>query len=127
MKDADGKPTGITRGEQVEADGGELEMPELSAPYLLDYLQDLGIYAHGAMGPIPLPATEIAAWAQGSGIALLPWEFEALRLASRAFVGEYGAENDEPPYGDPDDLTDPDVIDDKLRTMLRGLAQPKNR
>lgn len=127
VKDADGKPTDTTRAQKAEEDGGSIELPEVSAAYLLQYLQDLGVYGFGAMGPIPLSATEINAWATGSGIALLPWEFEALRLASRAYVSEYGAEHDEPPYGEDETLADPDVIDDKLRGLFRSLAQPRNR
>jgi hypothetical protein len=127
VPDVEGKPSDKTRAEQVEEDGGSIELPEQTAPYLLDYLQRLGVYVYGAMGPVPLSAAEIRAWCEGSGIALRPWEFEALRAASRAYVGCLNGTDDTLPYGDPDDLADPDVVDAKLEAIFDRLTRPINR
>lgn len=122
MRDAAGKPTDTTHAEQVEQAGGEIPMPDLQAPYLLDWLQSAGVHEYGSAGPIPLSSVEISAWSQGCGIALRPWEFEALRDASRAFVVEFHDAHDYPPYGDSDDLADPDTVDDALERGLDRLA-----
>lgn len=113
--------------EQVESDGGAIEMPELSMPYLWARLNDAGMYGQGGMGPAPLSCTELLAWCQGTGLTLAPWEFCAIRAASRAFVAQLSNKDDAPPYGDPDALTDPDVVDDKLERMLDRLARPLDK
>lgn len=111
----------------MEEDGGCIELPEQTAPYLLDYLQRMGVYGHGAMGPVPLSSLEIRAWCDGSGIELQPWEFEALRAASRAYVACLTGSDDTLPYGDPDELADPDVVDAKLEAIFDRLTRPINR
>ncbi|WP_462387293.1 hypothetical protein [Acidovorax sp. Q11] len=102
-------------------------MPEQTAPYLLDYLQRMGVYGHGAMGPVPLSALEIRAWCEGSGIGLQPWEFEALRAASRAYVVSLTGTDDTLPYGDPEELADPDVVDARLEALFSRLTRPIHR
>ena len=113
--------------EQIEEDGGALELPTLSMPYLWAHLQDAGLCAQSGMGPVPLPSTELQAWSQGTGTALAPWEFRALRAASRAYVAQLSSKDDAPPYGCMDDFVDQDVIEDKLARMFDRLAQPVDR
>lgn len=113
--------------EQIEQDGGTLEMPEQSMPYLWARLNDAGMYGQGGMGPTPLSCAELQAWSQGTGMTLAPWEFRAIRAASRAFVAQLSSKDDAPPYGDPDALTDPDVVDAKLERMLDRLARPLDK
>lgn len=127
MPDAEGKPSDKTRAEQVEENGGFIELPEQTAPYLLDYLQRIGVYGYGAMGPVPLSSVEIRAWCEGSGIELLSWEFEALRAASRAYVACLNGTDDTLPYGNPDDLADQNVVDARLEAIFRRLTRPINR
>lgn len=124
MPDAEGKPSDKTRAEQVEESGGSIELPEQTAPYLLDFLQRIGVYGHGAMGPVPLSSVEIRAWSDGAGVALKHWEFEALRAASRAYLVCLNGTDDTLPYGDPDSLHDPDVVDERLEHMFDRLARP---
>lgn len=123
----EGKPSDKSRAQQVEESGGFIPLPEQSAPYLLDYLQRMGVYGHGATGPVPLSALEVRAWCEGSGIELQPWEFEALRAASRAYVSSLMGTDDTLPYGDPDDLADPDVVDARLEVLFVRLTRPINR
>lgn len=123
MRDAEGKPTSVTRAEQVERDGGHIPMPELQAPYLLAWLESLGACGYGAAGSIPLAAAEILAWAECQRIALRHWEFEALRRASRAYVLEAHEGRDLPPYGDPDETADPATVDEQLERMFDRLAE----
>ena len=127
MPDSEGKPSDKTHAEQVQENGGCIELPEQTAPYLLDYLQRIGVYGYGAMGPVPLSSLEIRAWSEGSGIALLPWEFEALRAASRAYLACLNGTDDTLPYGNPDDLADPDVVDARLEALFARLTRPIHR
>lgn len=113
--------------EQIESDGGALEMPQLSAPYLWARLNDAGMCGQGGMGPTPLSCAELMAWSQGTGLTLAPWEFCAIRAASRAFVSQLSSKDDAPPYGDPDALVDPDVVDEKLARMFDRLARPLDK
>ncbi|MDP3228400.1 MAG: hypothetical protein Q8N13_10550 [Acidovorax sp.] len=123
-EDAKGKKAELCRMEQIELDGGTLEMPELSMPYLWAYLQDVGLCERGDMGPRPLSSTELQAWAKGSGLQLDAWEFRALRKASRAFVAQLGSDDTQPPYGDPETLADPDVVEQRMAQILDSLAKP---
>ena len=127
MKGADGEDLESTRMEQIEEDGGTLEMPEQSMPYLWERLNDAGMYGQGGMGPAPLSCTELQAWSQGTGMQLAPWEFRAIRAASRAFVSQLSSKDEVPPYGDPDALADPDVVEAKLERMFDRLARPLDK
>ncbi len=113
--------------DQIESDGGTLEMPELSMPYLWDRLNDAGMCAQGGMGPAPLSCAELQAWSQGTGMTLAPWEFRAIRAASRAFVSQLSSKDDVPPYGDPAAMADPDVVEAKLERMFDRLARPLDK
>lgn len=63
-------------------------MPEVDAFYLVDYLFDVGPTMHSGMGEVFLSSTEILAWQQLSGIDLQPWEFNAIRKMSSAYLIE---------------------------------------
>jgi len=115
---ADGKRAERTRGEQLQADGHPVTLPN-APPYLLAWLHSLGMCQRGESGPVPLPAVEISAWASGAGHRLQPWEFEALQDASRAFCAEYQSENTQPPDGQA--LPRISVIQ-----QFKGLAQRLN-
>lgn len=81
----------------------------------------------GGMGPAPLTAQELVAWQQGSGVVLRPWEFRALRNASRAYVHETLEENSEPPWADGVVMADDAVVQERVRRLLDRLAMPKPR
>lgn len=102
-------------------------MPQLSMPYLWSYLQELGMCERGDMGPRPLSSTELQSWSNGTGRPLEAWEFRALRAASRAFVAQAATEDPTPPYGDPETLADPAVIEQRMAQILDGLSQPVKR
>ena len=93
-------------------------------PYLWERLNDAGMYGQGGMGPAPLSCTELLAWSQGTGMTLAPWEFRAIRAASRAFVAQLSSKDEVPPYGDPAAMADPDVVEAKLERMFDRLARP---
>lgn len=127
VKGADGKPLQTTRAEQIEQDGGTITLPPLSMPYLLVFLQQVGMAMSGAMGAVALSSAELLAWSQGAGRKLTPWEFSTLLSASRAYCRQLSEDTDMPPYGDPRELSDPDVIGKRLSRALGNLARPVKR
>lgn len=66
-------------------------MPECDAPYLIEYLYDVGPTLSSGAGPIPLTEQEIAAWQTNTGIDLLPWESRVLKRLSREFLSQMHA------------------------------------
>lgn len=114
----DGKPAERTRAQELHEAGKAVPLPAAPA-HLLGWLHELGMCVPG---PEPLPATEITAWAHGSGRRLLPWEFLALQEASRAFVSEFHAGNAQPP-----DQTNQQPDQKALSQKLKGLAAQINR
>jgi len=72
------------------------------------------------MGPQPLPATEIAAWAAGTGRRLQGWEFSALKEASRSFVLHQRSDSPTPP--DQEEIVKPSIAG-----KFKSLAQMLNK
>lgn len=126
-KGADKKPAEHTRAEQIERDGGRIELPDAPA-YLLTWLHQLGWAEAGPNCPLPLSAQEIHAWASCAGHRLQGWEFLALQAASRAYVDEFLAERATPP-DDQDEATlaDPNVIDERTARVFDRLSTPVKR
>jgi hypothetical protein len=131
------KPTGIqseaakektlTRGEQIEANGGKPLMPNLDeAAYIVSYWQDIGVVGAGAMGPVPLANTEIAAWVELSGIQLTPWEFATIKEMSRLYLASLhdGQKPDcPPPFGDPVNEFDREQVGKKVGNAFKAFIQ----
>lgn len=121
-KKADGSKDECTWAERIDSNGGKHPYPpEVKAEYLLGYLQDMGMVSSTGMGLAALSSSEIMAWQQCNAIHLTPWEFSAIRGASRAYVAEFYAESDVPPVGGISDLSDPDVITRKLMAAFDRL------
>ena len=118
----EGKRGDRTRSEIVRDNGGDVEMPGQSCPHMYEWFIQAGPSLPGAMGAVPLDARELAAWSQLSGVDLLPWEFAALRDASRAYCSELNKAADWPPYGDSEALYDDDVVAEKLARGLERLT-----
>lgn len=63
-------------------------MPPLDrSSYLLRWLLDLGLFEHGANGPVAISNKEVIAWQELSGNEVHPWEASLLRKASSDYVG----------------------------------------
>lgn len=80
-----------SRAAVIGAAGLPIPMPDADHQ-LIDVLAEMGWCQSGGWGPIPLSATEIAAWCDGMGEALTPWEFSMIRRMSAAFVSGSNAE-----------------------------------
>lgn len=82
------------------------------------------------MGAAPLSSREIVAWQEGSGIILQPWEFHILRDMSRAYLAQlHESEKPDcpPPYGDPVNNFDRDVVSKKVSNAFQALMQAKRK
>jgi hypothetical protein len=72
-------------------DKGEAPLlPVNPAPYLAEWLFDMGPTVAGAMGEAALGYQDMAAWQAINGVELMPWEASLLRRLS----GEYAVMRD---------------------------------
>lgn len=79
----------LSRREQIERDGSEIEMPPFDqGEYLIGYLYEVGPTVAAGMGAGPVTFTEIAAWQAARGFELEPWEARLLRRLSIDYLAE---------------------------------------
>lgn len=127
----DGSAQELTRAQDMIARGGTPLMPPLEdAAYILSYWQELGMVESNGMGATPLSAREIAAWQEGSGIMLQAWEFHILREMSRAYLAQlHESEKPDcpPPYGDPVNNFDREVVSKKVSNAFQAFMQAKRK
>lgn len=65
----------------------EPPMPEVECgEHLIDYLMEVGPAFHNGMGPVPVPFFEIESWSRMTATTMTPWEAQALRELSQAYV-----------------------------------------
>lgn len=104
-------------------------MPRVDgAEYLVSYWQELGMVTHTGVGAVPLSASELAAWQRGVSLELEPWEFRVLLEMSRVYLHQlHESEKPEcpPPYGDPVNLYDRDIVGKKVSNAFKALIQSK--
>lgn len=110
-----------SRAEIAEKDGIPIHTPPVFASYVLNFLSDLGWAGSGGMGAAPLSAVEVKAWAELSDIELTPWEFAAIKSASRAYVSQSYEENQDAPYT-PEEAPKPRFI-----SKFQGMAKQLNK
>lgn len=95
----------LSRADDIEARGGVPLMPDLGHEvYLWVHLSNAGLCMSGFNGAVPLTASELAAWQQGTKTYLSPWDFSTILALSRAYCSELvRAKNPDqlPPYGNP--------------------------
>ena len=104
-------------------------MPFLGeAEYVVKYWQDMGLVSPGVNGPTPLSSQEIVSWSIGTGNELSSWEFQILREISKAYLVELReAEKPErlPPYGDPVNEFDREMVSKKVTNAFKAFIQAK--
>lgn len=106
-------------------------MPDVEgAEYLVSYWQAAGKCNAGAMGPIPLTATDLLAWQQGTRTDLLPWEFSSLLEMSRGYISMI-AEGEKlqtpPPFGDPVREFDRESVSKKVTNAFKAFIQARKK
>jgi hypothetical protein len=106
-------------------------MPEVEgAEYLVAYWQAAGKCSAGAMGPIPLTATDILDWQSGTRTNLLPWEFTALLEMSRGYItmiAEGEKPETPPPFGDPVREFDRESVSKKVTNAFKAFIQARKK
>jgi len=101
-------------------------MPPQQCQHLYVWLMQAGPAQAAGMGLAPISSAELSAWSDRTCTDLLPWEFNAMRRASGEYCAELNSPGDFPPWGDPDDLYDDDVVADKLTESLKRLCKRAN-
>jgi hypothetical protein len=66
----------------MRAKGTTPLLPDNPAPYLSDWLFEIGPTGAGSMGECALGYRDFAAWQEISGVELMPWEASLLRRLS---------------------------------------------
>ena len=104
-------------------------MPDVGdAEYVITYWQDLGMVEMGGMGSIPLTAKEIISWQQCTGVELAAWEYRAIKQMSQAYLMQSKESEKldcEPPFGDPVNDFDRDIVSKKVGNAFRAFIQAK--
>lgn len=80
-----------TRLERMKANGIIPALPPNPAPYLTDWLFEIGPTVPNGMGPGPIGWHDLTAWQALSGVDLLPWEAKLMRRLSHDFIAEMSA------------------------------------
>lgn len=90
-----------TRYEQLQDDDKQVLWPELSCPYLFNFLIQAGAASQSGMGQVPLSWQDLECWQKQHGITLNPWELSIIRRASTVYVEQSQAavKADCPPPG----------------------------
>lgn len=100
-----------------------LNLPSVEAEHLLPVLDSLGWCMAAGMGVGPISAAELMAWSQGMQHPLDPWEFEAVRSASRAYCAQLASEDPREPNFLPETEDKPISA---IRAMAAALNKPKD-
>jgi hypothetical protein len=104
-------------------------MPDITgAEYMVDYWQTLGRCSSGGMGPVPLSATELRSWQEGTLTEIDSWEFSTLIEMSRGYVSsllEGEKPETPPPYGDPVREFDRESVSKKVTNAFKAFLQAR--
>ena len=98
-----------------------------AAGHLVGYLFEVGPVGYGAMGPVPLSHSELAAWQVNTGIELAAWEAKALRRLSMDYLAASNAAQaaDCPPFYTERPVSENrSAVNNAVRNILGGLARP---
>lgn len=110
----------LSRVEELENHGKEFELPELMLPRLFDHLMKCGAYLDTGMGRVPVTWLEIDAWQRFQGIELTPFEVNAIKRASVAYVVQMQLAQ-EPNCPPPVSVVK--IDQDALRTQIKSILR----
>ncbi|WP_395391554.1 hypothetical protein WBP07_12880 [Novosphingobium sp. BL-8A] len=102
----------------MRGQGREPVLPFNPAPYLTDWLLEIGPAAPG--GESAFGFHEMVAWSHLIGVHLSPWEARTLRRLSRAFVNQ-AAEARDPACMEPRLKADQDSARKRVDEQFAGL------
>lgn len=103
-----------------------MQLPPNPAPYLVEWLFEIGPAADGAFGAGAMRLADIAADLAVSGIEVLPWEALILRRMSGAYCNELAEARDEarpPPWSGVSSELDERraIVAKKVDAMFRNM------
>lgn len=117
------------RYERIAEQGRTPQFPELDVlTYIAHYWSRVGHCSSNGMGMVPLKDAEIMHWAQALGLKLSPFEHEAIKAMSCAYVSQYSkATKPEcpPPFGHYFDHFDRAAVSNKIDNLFGRLAKRK--
>jgi hypothetical protein len=104
--------------------GREPVLPFNPAPYLTDWLLEIGPSIPAGDRAAAIGFSEMAAWSRLMGVDLSPWEARTLRRLSRAFVNQQ-SDASNPSCIEPmvkvDQETARKRVDDQFKSMMESL------
>lgn len=117
-----------TRREIVEEQGGEIDLPPCSAPFLFGVLLEIGPAMSGGMSLAPIGWRDIEAWQRCTGVRLPPWQSRMLIGLSRQYVS-FGRDAEKPdcpaPWDDEDIETRRARVERQLKAAMKALSVKK--
>lgn len=87
-----------TRIDTLPEDSVFREMPDVSADYLLEELNKIGIVSSGSNGLSAITWQDVAAYQSLTGGNLTSWEAEMIIEMSRAYLRQYNSKEQDPPF-----------------------------
>lgn len=122
-------PEPQSRLEKLKADGFEAMLPPLSAPWVVEKLNEIGPVVSGGMAPVPLGWRDIAAWKEGTGFPLEPWEARLIRKLSAEYLSMLNdARKPEcPAPWSAIEAVDRDAVAMKVRNEFRAMIAAQKR
>lgn len=103
-------------------------LPPNPAPYLTEWLFDVGPSGSNGMGETPIDYRDLLAWQDITGVELMPWEATTIRRLSRDFVVERHRAKDATapaPYLDRDAVAaQRDDVGAKLKAAFGSRTKP---
>jgi hypothetical protein len=96
-----------------------LGLPAVEAQHLLEVLHSVGFSQPAGMGMAAVSFSEVMAWCQAMQHPLEPWEFEAVRAASRAFCSQLSSDDPREPNFNTEEA--------KATSPIRAMAAALNK
>ena len=111
-------------------DQDKIELPAVTASYLLPFFFEVGPVVSTGFGPAPISFSEIESYQRQNGIEFNPWEVSTLRLMSRAYAHESSSatlEGATAPWMPKKRMATKPEIQDGVREALRALSHTKRK
>lgn len=122
----------MTRAAEAVAAGEDIVLPPVpKAAFLAHCAEECGLSRSNGMGPVPISAQELAAWADKTAIDLGPVDFQNILDAGKTYVAawsEYNAKSVDPPWQPdmtPEEEAEARKAEERYFDMLMG-ARPIN-
>lgn len=114
-----------SRLEEFRQDGRNIPLPENPAPYLTDWLFEIGPIIPTGMGVARIDWRDIAAWADMMGVIPEPWEARLLRRLSGDYATQLSlsAKPDCPSPWISEVIENRNVVASKVASIFGGRAR----